>query len=382
VRFRRQLALGVILSAALALRIGWGLHQPVDQAAIDTLPDQREYLDLGHNLLAGQGLQFSDARFGQSVWAYRTPGYPLLVAACDADVRIIRLVQALLDSSTVLAVFLLARKWLSPELSLLAAAIVALDPLLVFFSGTILSETLFTAMLVWGLVLLFHGRPATWAGAAILALAVLVRPSAIVLPAILALAANRKIAVAALGMTVLVLFPWAMRNHNRLGAWVWTTTNSGITRYDGFHPGATGASDQSFLRDMPQLSQMGEIERSQYLNGLADQFIHDHPAECVELGVVKIARLWSPFPLSRQFSRPLYIAVALAHSLPLICLSLAAVLLRRLPSKALAMLLAPAIYFTVIHAASVASLRYRVPVEPLLAVLAASLFQRAAVTKN
>jgi 4-amino-4-deoxy-L-arabinose transferase-like glycosyltransferase len=378
VTFSRRVALGAVLLTALALRAGWGLRQPSDPAGLSALPDQQEYLSLGRNLLAGAGLQFTDARFGQSVWAYRTPGYPLLVAACDADVRTIRLVQAILDSSTVLAVFLLARKWLTVELSLLAAAFVALDPLLIFFSGTILSETLFTAMLVWGIVLLFQGRATAWAGGAILALAVLVRPSAILLPAILGLAANRKIAAAALGMTVLILLPWAMRNHERLGVWVWTTTNSGITRYDGFHPGATGASDQSFVRVMPQLKHMGEVERSQYLNRLADQFIRDNPAECAKLAILKIARLWSPVPLSMQFSRPLYIMVCLAHSLPLLGLAIVAVPLPRLPRKAKLLLLAPALYFTVIHAASVASLRYRVPADPLLAVLAASVCKRNA----
>ena len=46
--------------------------------------------------------------------------------------------------------------------------------------------------------------------------------------------------VAVLMVTVL-LFPWACRNHRLLGRWIWTTTNGGITAYDGFRPGATGA---------------------------------------------------------------------------------------------------------------------------------------------
>jgi 4-amino-4-deoxy-L-arabinose transferase-like glycosyltransferase len=373
----RQVALGAILLTALALRIGWGLSRPTGQSAIDALPDQREYLSLGRNLLAGRGLQFTDPRFGQEVWAYRTPGYPLLIVACGGHVRLIRAAQALLDSSTVLAVFLLARRWLTPDLSLLAATLVAVDPLLVYFSSLILSETLFTAMLAWGLVLLLRGRRAAWAGAAVLALAVLVRPSAILLPAVLGLAANRKIAGAALAMTFLALLPWAARNHQRLGAWIWTTTNSGITLYDGFNPAATGASDQSFVRQMPQLAHMSEVDRSEYLKSLADDFIRAHPAACVKLAILKAGRMWSPLPLSPQFSRPLFIAIALAHGLPLLALALVALLMPRLPWPATALLLAPAIYFTVIHAASVASLRYRIPVEPLAAVLAASACQPA-----
>ena len=45
---------------------------------------------------------------------------------------------------------------------------------------------------------------------------------------------------------------------------------------------------------------------------------------------------------------------------------------RQLTRRAKLMLLAPAAYFTIVHALSVGSLRYRVPVEPELAVIAGS----------
>jgi hypothetical protein len=355
--------------AALALRLGWALHVPADDAAIDSLPDQREYLELGRNFLAGRGMQFTDPRFGQVVWAYRTPGYPLLVAVCDGNVRAIRMVQAVMDGSTVLAAYLLAGVWLSPGLCLLAGVIVAVNPWLIYFAGLILSETLFTAMLAWGMVLLARRRPAL--GAIVLALSVLVRPSAIVLGPLLAWAVTRTArwpAVAA-AMVVVVLFPWALRNHVRTGAWVWTSTNSGITRYDGFNPAATGASDQSFVREMPELKGMDEVQRSRYLDDLANRYIRENPGRCLGLAVVKMGRLWSPVPLSLEFSRPMYVAIGLAYSVPVFALALAGLLRRR---AGWLVLLMPAIYFTVIHAASVASLRYRVPVEPLIAVLAAS----------
>ena len=31
-------------------------------------------------------------------------------------------------------------------------------------------------------------------------------------------------------LTILMLLPWAIRNHRVLGQWVWTSTNAGITR--------------------------------------------------------------------------------------------------------------------------------------------------------
>jgi 4-amino-4-deoxy-L-arabinose transferase-like glycosyltransferase len=372
-RYKIVVRLTVILLIALALRIGWALHQPTNPAALDALPDQSEYLQLGQNLLAGQGLQFTDPRFHQQVWAYRTPGYPFLVAACGADLRAIRVVQAILDSSTVLAVYLLARIWLTPTTSLIAAAIVAVNPFLIYFTGLILSETLFTAMLAWGMVLLIR-VPAI--GAAVLACAVMVRPSAIVLPALCAIALkgrkSLRLASLCVGMTLVILFAWGLRNHARLNAWIFTSTNSGITQYDGFNPSATGGSDQSFIRDMPELAQMDEVQRSQYLGGLAGQFIRDHPGTSAKLAALKILRLWSPSPLSAQFSRPLYVVVGLAYSVPLLIGTFIGLFTWPVrPAKAL--LLTPALYFTFIHAASVASLRYRLPAEPLMAIVAASI---------
>ena len=73
-----------------------------------------------------------------------------------------------------------------------------------------------------------------------------------------------------------------------LGTWVWTTTNEGVTAYDGFTPDATGASDQSFLRDFPLLKQMGEVERSRYLSDKAAAFVRANPLRLQE------ARMASP----------------------------------------------------------------------------------------
>jgi hypothetical protein len=138
---------------AFALRAAWGLAQPTDTAAIDRLPDQREYLELARSLLDGQGLKFYDPRFGDEVYACRTPAYPAFVAACGANVRLVRLAQAFLDASTVLAVYLLTRRWLPPRGALIAGAIAAFNPFLIYFTGLLLTETLFTALLVWGMAL-------------------------------------------------------------------------------------------------------------------------------------------------------------------------------------------------------------------------------------
>lgn len=384
----------LLLGTAAILRVGWAWTRPTDDASLRPLPDQLEYLDLARSVRAGEGLRFFDPRFRDHVYAYRSPGYPLFVAACAADPRWTRVAQALLDVLTVLAVFLLARPWLGPRVALLAAGFAALNPYFVFFSGLLLSETLFTALLGWALVLLTLDRTRPrraaagwWAGIVLLALAGLVRPSAIGWPLVLGVVAvlalplpsiaPRRLrlhagAAAALA-TVLLLLPWASRNRVVLGQWVWTTTNGGMTLYDGLHPDATGSSDQSFVQRLPQLQRMNEVERDQHLRRLAVEAAAADPARVLRLAGAKIARMWSPFPLSNEYrGKRLYVLVGLGYAVPLFALALLGVLRGSVPLGVRLLLLTPAIYLTIVHALAVGSLRYRVPADLPLCVLAAA----------
>jgi 4-amino-4-deoxy-L-arabinose transferase-like glycosyltransferase len=373
-----------LLAAALCLRLAWGLAQPTDPDA--RLGDQFEYLQLGRNLLTTGELKFDDARFEQTVYAYRTPGYPAFVALCGGNVRAIRLAQALIDTSTALAAYLLARRWLDRRASLFAAATVAFNPFLVYFSGLILSETTFIAMLAWGTCLLVRERQRTWIlGGVLLALSVSVRPSAMGLAVLLAAGAAwcrsgrltlivvRDACVAA-ALVFAVLLPWVWRNahHPVLNASIWTTTNEGITTYDGFHDGATGASDQKAYLDRlkPLLMRMDEVERDAWLKQQAMEWIRGHPDRVVGLMADKIARTWSPVPLSSEYGGSwLYFWVGLLFTTPVYLLSLFGLWKGALPRSVKVFLLIPAIYFTVIHALSVGSLRYRLPAEPPMSVI-------------
>jgi 4-amino-4-deoxy-L-arabinose transferase-like glycosyltransferase len=396
--------LPALLLIGFALRVTWALSRLSDPASIDALPDQREYLQLATNLLHGQGLHFFDPRFSDEVYAFRTPGYPVFLAVCGGSPRIARIVQSLLDTSTILAVYWLARRWLTRGGSVLAAAIITFNPFMIYFSGLILSETLFTALSTWGALLLLGNTPDSdeavtaegdsprfapnpLLGAALLSVAILVRPSGIALPVLLGVAAallNRRRrgayprwwpvppATTLLLCTLLVLAPWGYRNHRLVGAWIWTTTNAGITAYDGFNDDATGASDQRFALKIPGLSQTSELQRNTFFTDEAQRWIRHHPRRALWLSINKIARTWSPVPLSAEYGKPLYRWIGGLYAVPVDVLIVLGIFYGRLPRSAKVYLLIPAIYITAVHAMSVGSLRYRLPAEPVLAILAAS----------
>lgn len=406
---RRGLKLGVLLVLALSLRLGWGLTRPATESSLSALPDQRDYLSIARNLLHGRGMQFLDARFEDTVYAFRTPGYPLFLAACGADLRGARAMQALLDTSTVLAVYLLARLLTRREgetVPLLAAGLVAFNPFLIYFTALLLTETLFTAMLAWAMVCLAAGnggrgpRQSTlvWLlGCALAALAVLVRPSAVALPVVLGIAStfvNRgtprayegardefgrvnsgrwplPVGLTTIALVLLVLLPWAARNRSVLGQWVWLDTNGGFTLYDGYNPDASGESNQAFVDREPQLQALGEVDRSAYLSAKAFDYARTHASRVWELIGVKLSRTWSPMPLSSEYRRPELSMIALAFSVPFDIFVVVGLFRGKLARPAKVFLLAPAIYFSIIHALTVGSLRYRIPSEPPMALLAA-----------
>ncbi|HEX4123536.1 MAG TPA: hypothetical protein VHY37_02355, partial [Tepidisphaeraceae bacterium] len=82
---RHHFVLIAVLAGSLLVRLGWALSRSAEPGSLALLPDQVEYLALARNFLRAGTLCFFDVRFGQTVWAYRMPGYPLFVAAFGAN---------------------------------------------------------------------------------------------------------------------------------------------------------------------------------------------------------------------------------------------------------------------------------------------------------
>jgi len=375
-----------MLILALALRLAFALTRPADPAALAALPDQVEYVQTAQNFLHGRGFCFYDPVFTDTLYAYRMPGYPLFVAACGAKVWIVRLVQCLLDASLVPAVFLLARRLgVTSGAAIIGLLFVAFNPLLIYFTSLVLSETLFTALLVWGMLLVLHWRRSVFfAGLVLLVLSIYVRPSAIALPVMIAVVTpllrpttgkrsfwRIPAGATAVLLTVALLLPWAMRNRSVVKSWVWTTTNSGVTAYDGFNEFADGSSNQKSFRSWPELKAMTEVKRSEYLGTLAGEYASTHPRRVLKLAGQKIGRTWSPVPLSGEYgSNRLYVLVGAVYAVPLFVGVLTGIGIARIDRAAKLFLLLPAIYFTAVHAMSVGSLRYRIPADVPMAVIA------------
>ncbi len=203
--------------------------------------DPDNYLPLARSLAAGDGFVLK----GRPT-AYRPPLYPMLLAPSIAIAGGnltwgIALLHLGLGAGTVWLTGSAARSWgLSLSRSRFAALVTACDPVLVWQSRSVMTETPTAFLLAAALAALgVRGRLGLVLGGLGLGLSALCRPSMLAGAALSILAAfvvkpgdraARLLRGGLLATTiVVVLTPWMIRNLLVFGEPVWTTTHGGYT---------------------------------------------------------------------------------------------------------------------------------------------------------
>jgi 4-amino-4-deoxy-L-arabinose transferase-like glycosyltransferase len=184
-------------------------------------------------------------------WDSFTPaGYPAFLAMLGREFALIGIVQAALSALTVVLTYKLAMEICRHQkVALLAAIAIALHLPMVLYSGLILSETLFSFLLVLASYLLVRSasKPSLWwaacAGVA-LGLAAVVRPNLLLVfpfvPVFFFFGLGRavgKVVGYSVVVLAIVLVPVAVHSwHNTrlVDRWVPTSTNGGLNFYLNF----------------------------------------------------------------------------------------------------------------------------------------------------
>ncbi|MDX2253642.1 MAG: glycosyltransferase family 39 protein [Nitrospira sp.] len=191
-RYPRQIPWRAALAAAfvkLALGILLGMYYP--QGVLES-SDSLEYHQLAINLAEHQVFSQSPG-FPFEPETIRTPAYPALISCVYQLVGVhpqaIVPVQILLSTVTMLAGFAIASLLFNPRVGALTAVLLACDPLSLYYSQVMLTETLFGTFLTLSVLCLLCAcrYPALRypAGAGIcLALATLTRPTGYYLGAV------------------------------------------------------------------------------------------------------------------------------------------------------------------------------------------------------
>lgn len=294
------------------------------------------------------------------------------------------LLQCLLGAACVVLVRRVGARLADEKTARWAALWVALDPALIFFTPQLQTETLFVAMELafFALLLAVIDEPLSWRQAAVGVwggLCVLCRSVFGAYPAILFLALWRTkgfsrafalCAVLGIGWFVPVT-AWTVRNYRKYGGFVPMSAQMGWTLYEGF------SLDREEVRRRPyemtaeadRLGIQGPLARGQYFMAKTRAFAAAHPLSALKIVVGKAFLFWRPFPYDphawwQRAGLGVYYLFLFAWAVA------GAVAVRR--RAAWAPVWALLAYLTAAHAVFFTSLRYRLPLEPFLCLLAAA----------
>lgn len=379
-----------ILIVALVGRLvaAYAVQQKVGDQLCLIAGDAEGYWRLAKRIAAGQDFSFADPPRR----VHRMPGFPAVLALSmklfGESTFAARCLLAVLGTAACGAVYLLGRQLFDERVGLIACGMTAVSPVMTGFSVLLLSETVFALTLtlsLWCVAKWLSAEsryPVSWsilAGVSI-ALATYMRPSWLLAGPVLAVLAvwfgksrSRICIQAAVMLLALVgtLLPWAWRNHSVCGHWVFTTLWSGPSLYDGLNPDANGDSNMDFFDRDNLMAKMTEWDVDQHYKSEAWRYAATNPGHALELTFRKLWRYWKPWPSAEQFGGVLPTLLVAGFFVPVCVLAVRGCWLARQQPWAWLLPLGPILYFAAIHAVFVGSLRYRLPAEYPLCVLAA-----------
>jgi len=396
----------LIIVLALVLRVGYVGYVLTRDSELH-FPDERQYLNIAENFLKGEGLTVTiDSRTREPLHypqeIQRPPIYPLTLALVERagwGLTGMRLVQAAAGVLTCLVIYLLAVELVGERPARIAGLIAAAYPFYIYFTGRILSETLFLLFFVtsWYYVVrtwkeVREGAETTrWLASCLIAgllgaVAVLTRSSALpvylAVPVVWLIMGPRRSEGLAAGLLMLIvlgvgLSPWVARNFRRSGTketggrLVLTTLKTGESLYEAIGPFATGGPNKENTQWPPEAEAMAADEylRNQYLLELSVSYMKNNPGRTLRLAIVKFLRTWNVIPNYTALRKPFYIVVSLVSYVPVLLTAVLGLAVGFKRRRALVLTLLPIVVITLVHMVFVGSVRYRLSVMPFVMVL-------------
>jgi hypothetical protein len=360
----------------LFLRLGYVFFVGADPI----FPDEYRFLEEAESILAGTGLQ-ANGRYGHDM-----PLTALLIAGVlfisGGSALAVKIFFGFLSTITIFLVgrfaFVLSK---DNQSAMLAAGICAVYPFFIFYSSLILSETLFLFLFVLFLSLLFDKDSSGVRQGISAGLVHLTKPIFFYFFPVIWLwqyffqkMPVRKIFTIELIMGILVS-PWAIRNFLIFDELVINTASSGHILWEGNNPwnntgGVSGTfqNPDAWLNGVPD--GLTELEEDQWKKNQAIIFVKENPIFFLENGVRKFVRLWSLWPNSVAHQSWIYKAISLFSFGPILFFSLIGVWVLKENRRDIALMVGLVGYITLLHVVTLGSIRYRLPLEPIMIVIA------------
>lgn len=398
----------VVLIVLTALAVGLRLAYAATVKEADAIVgwDGWEYLSYARSILAGT----SDA-YVTHLNSIRPPFYPLFLAGCTlittAVVPFVQFLQSLFGGAHVVLAYRTVRLVSCNRGALVAAALIAFCPHLVFLSAFLYTETLF-ALLLWAGLYFFVRAAVPLArrsvvllvvSAALLGLAALTRPTVLLLAPVLALIlligprfrfelptgtmAQRFLVFA--GVFVAIVTPWMFRNLAIHGEFTLAPRHGAFILAFGNSPKLLGVYeaetvDEYYSRQNALTAQFeveGGIPQSEWLIE-PKRFVREDTTQWLRLEMHKMLHFWTPWVNPMLYSASV-VALSAVYSVPVFLVGLFGLgrLLKHRPPLGRPLLAVIGIGFLTGGLIFHTQVRYRVPfVDIALALAAATVFCR------
>jgi 4-amino-4-deoxy-L-arabinose transferase-like glycosyltransferase len=357
------------------------------------------YIDVARELGFWNGMPVPH---GHRATAYWPPAYPAFLAAVQrafgTSVFVQRVAGAATGAASVAVTGLLGRAVGGHRVGVLAALIVAVNPLLIAVDGSLMSETLYVPLVLLALLLAHAARnrptfPAWSALGAVVALATLARQDAILLvvfamipAAVLAGRAPREIVPrVAVGLLVLaaVLAPWVLRNEAKVGqATIATVSGATVVAGSNCRPAYHGSTIGYWVGECVDRElgfRTSEVAYSDHTRAQGVRYALHHLGSWPAVVTARVARvwgLWSPTNQARldhvESRNRQWQVLVWPVSLILLVLGIAGLRVLARQSAQIAMLVVPIAMTTFIAVATYGNTRWRAPAECTLAIGAAA----------
>jgi 4-amino-4-deoxy-L-arabinose transferase-like glycosyltransferase len=318
-----RLFLWAVIAIGLVVRLAILWSTPTLGTGI---ADEQQYSQIGASIVAGDGF----ARAPGQPTSLRPPLYPALLAAIwsvggTRNLQFVRAFQILLALATTAVVYLLGARMYNEKIGRYAAAASWLYPSLVFFNFLILTETLFTFLLLAFVLLAVCLVQSPRASVAllcgiVLGLAALTRsvlwPLPLVLCPLLVVLIpgplGRRIALPLVVFAgyAIVVAPWAVRNTRLQGGFTVVDTMGGMNLRMGNYEytpdnrmwdAVALRGPQSWVRGVTPDEPGGVItegRKDKWAQREALEYMRQHPGVTVRRAFIKFADFWG---IEREF---------------------------------------------------------------------------------
>ncbi len=368
------------------------------------LPFGYELGRVAQSIADGHGFSSPLRFFDTGPTAWFTPIYPYLVAGIfkiwgifgPASKLVIQTSNCAFSALTIIPIYAIGARCFGKAAAVGASWAWVLLPTSLFFPIIWIWDTTLAALvmglLFWATLVMCEARTlAAWAGyAALWAVGVLINPSLLAVFPFLAgwaiwKSRNGPISWLRLSAAVLLVFsammvPWTVRNYRTFGKFIALRSNFGLELWLGnnpdvpdtwtpwLHPNDSREEAEKY-RSMGEIAYMGEKQQ------LAFAFMRAHPGQTVYFMYRRFVNTWlgiTDSPVDEWSSYPWYLrAFVILNVLFSVFTWIGALLASRMKSAYAAPCLALLLVFPLVFYLTHSSLRYRFPIDPVMAVLAA-----------